>query len=1225
MNRNSLLTPFLTGLLFLFAASVNPEAALAQTANQYTAVFATSASLISQTSPTTLLSAPNDDNVMTSAQAIGFNFSYEGVTYTHFVATPDGIMKLLTSSSGTGSSAFSNSITSTTNLPKLMPFWDDLALGSSTGGGYVQYSLEGSSPNYKAVIEWYVTIPRNTSGNPTTKFQVVLNQAGNTIEYIYGGTPGTGSLSASAGLGGVIATNYLSVTFSSNSVSSTTANNTITAYPTIGTKITFTPPPACSGTPTSTLTASVTSACTATPFTLTRVGAPGTGLTYQVQSSPQGANTWTTIGTTMPHTVASQSASTDYRIIVTCTNSSLTHTSAPLTVTQNPPMNCYCTPAYSSTGCTFDDDINTFTLVGDQGTAFNDLNTGCSPTAYDNRSAFPAVTLTRGVTYSGTMSSTYGSTESAKIWIDFNDNGVFESADSVGIMANVPSTATGFTITIPSTTYAAVGKHRMRVRLVYNATVGTIDPCSLYTYGETHDYSVNIVCPAASNPTASLGADTFLCPGATMTLNAGNPGSSYVFNNSATTQSITINATGTYSVAVTNSIGCITRDTVVVKAGSFPVVNLGTDALLCPGTTATLNAANAGSRYLFSNAATTQTTVISAPGSYSVSVTNPQGCSSSDTIVFTGGIQPQVNLGIDTAICPSTFITLNAGNPGASYLFSNAATSQTTNVTAGGIFSVRVTNAQGCIGRDTIVITQGSNPVVNLGNDTALCPGFTLPIVLNAGNPGSTFLYSTNATTQTLSVSTAGTYSVRVTNANKCVGRDTIVVVNGVNPSVSLGNDTTICPGTTIALNAGNPGASYLYSNAATTRIASITTGGSYSVRVTNSFGCIARDTINIAQGVNPVVALGRDTAFCPGASILLNAGNPGSSYLYSNGATTQTLTVSTAGTYNVRVTNPQKCIGRDTIVIAAASNPVVNLGADTSFCPGSSVLLNAGNAGSSFLYSTGATTQTLAVTTAGTYNVRVTSPQKCVGRDTIVIIAASNPIVNLGNDTAVCAGVAFTLDAGNTGSQFLYSTGATTQTLSVIPSGSYSVRVTNPQKCVGRDTINISILPLPLVNLITTARNSNTIAFSSDAVNTTGYDWSFGDNSTATGASPTHSYATNGTYTVRLIASNECGRDTVTSTVTITGLSAGSIGIGESELVIAPNPASTTFTITNGSALKMQSLTLLNSLGAIVLRQEGIDAKRALVDAGALPAGTYLLRIQTDGGLVLRRVQLQK
>jgi hypothetical protein len=111
--------------------------------------------------PTTLTSAPNDDNVTSTAQAIGFNFLYEKCDLYHFVVTPDGLLKLHTSSSGTGSNEPSNSITSTTNIPKLMPFWDDLALGSS--GGYVRYSLVGSSPNRRAVIEWFVTIPKSTS------------------------------------------------------------------------------------------------------------------------------------------------------------------------------------------------------------------------------------------------------------------------------------------------------------------------------------------------------------------------------------------------------------------------------------------------------------------------------------------------------------------------------------------------------------------------------------------------------------------------------------------------------------------------------------------------------------------------------------------------------------------------------------------------------------------------------------------------------------------------------------------------------------------------------------------------------------------------------------------------------------------------------------------------------------------------------------------------------
>ena len=103
----------------------------------------------------------------------------------------------------------------------------------------------------------------------------------------------------------------------------------------------------------------------------------------------------------------------------------------------------------------------------------------------------------------------------------------------------------------------------------------------------------------------------------------------------------------------------------------------------------------------------------------------------------------------------------------------------------------------------------------------------------------------------------------------------------------------------------------------------------------------------------------------------------------------------------------------------------------------------------------------------------------------------------------------------------------------------------------------------------------------------------------------------------------NQCGSDTVTTVVNITGLSTGNISLSNKELGIYPNPASGSIILENKSTLKMQSVTILNVLGEIVLTKEGIAPKKETLDISTLPAGSYMVRIQTDGGSFLRRVQV--
>lgn len=135
-------------------------------------------------------------------------------------------------------------------------------------------------------------------------------------------------------------------------------------------------------------------------------------------------------------------------------------------------------------------------------------------------------------------------------------------------------------------------------------------------------------------------------------------------------------------------------------------------------------------------------------------------------------------------------------------------------------------------------------------------------------------------------------------------------------PEVTLGSDVTICAGSSIILDAGNPGASYTWSNSDTTRTLTVTTAGAYSVTVTDSMGTDS-DTINVSISALPVVNLGNDVTLEVGQTLTLDAGNPGATYLWSTGAVTQTIMVTSSGTYSVVVTNAAQCRGGDTITVS--------------------------------------------------------------------------------------------------------------------------------------------------------------------------------------------------------------------------------------------------------------------------------------------------------------------
>lgn len=133
--------------------------------------------------------------------------------------------------------------------------------------------------------------------------------------------------------------------------------------------------------------------------------------------------------------------------------------------------------------------------------------------------------------------------------------------------------------------------------------------------------------------------------------------------------------------------------------------------------------------------------------------------------------------------------------------------------------------------------------------------------------------------------------------------------------------------------------------------------------------------TITVSPGIT--VSLSPDQTICAGDSIQLNAGQPGSSYLWINHSTAQTLTVSTSGTYWVQVTDPSGCVGRDSVVVTVLNVPF-SLGPDRSICDGATLTLDAGNPGATYLWSNGDQTQTTMVSSGGDHWVRVLSLPAC-------------------------------------------------------------------------------------------------------------------------------------------------------------------------------------------------------------------------------------------------------
>jgi hypothetical protein len=497
---------------------------------------------------------------------------------------------------------------------------------------------------------------------------------------------------------------------------------------------------------------------------------------------------------------------------------------------------------------------------------------------------------------------------------------------------------------------------------------------------------------------------------------------------------------------------------------SNPVVNLGPNTSICAGNSLTLDAGNIGSTYLWNTGATTQTIAVTAAGTYSVTVTTASGCIASDAITISVTAAPNVNLGADITACADETVILNAGNPGANYLWNTGAVTQTINASTTGTYSVVVTNIAGCTDADIINVTINALPVVSLEAAPDFCEGAV--VILDAANPGSNYLWNTGATTQTLSVTESGTYAVTVTNAAGCDATDVITLTEHPNPLVDLGDDIIVCADEIITLDAANIGADYLWNNGATTQTITVTESGTFGVVVTNNFGCTDNDLINITIHPLPDYSLPTAIEFCSNTNVLLDAENIGATYLWNTGATTQTITTAIPGTYGVTITNPTGCTIYDEVLLTMLSAPDVDLGVDTGFCAGSSIIIDASTPDVSYDWNTGATTSSIDVDEAGMYEVIVINADGCSDTDAVVIAEYDLPIVDLGDDMTFCSGDSAYLDAFNEGATYLWNTGATTSGIAISESGTYDVAVTSSEGCVVSDAININLFPLPVADL---------------------------------------------------------------------------------------------------------------------------------------------------------------
>lgn len=383
---------------------------------------------------------------------------------------------------------------------------------------------------------------------------------------------------------------------------------------------------------------------------------------------------------------------------------------------------------------------------------------------------------------------------------------------------------------------------------------------------------------------------------------------------------------GTAQISANLSNACSSlQDNITIIINRPPAtLSLGADTVLCPGNTIVLNAHKGYTSYLWQDGNKDSTFTVTKSGRYWVTTTDACGSIFKDTIVVKAAPPIAFDLGGDLTKCNNDSLTLTAPAGFISYSWSpddhistTTGQSVTVNPITETLYKVRAEKTKGCFAYDSIRVYVHHSPPVDLGAAKSFCEGDS--VVLDAGKDFYSYLWNTGATTESITIKVKGLYSIKAGTEEGCYSYDTLEIVNVFkNPVVAFNKDTALCKGDSKVLDAGNGYQSFLWNNGSTGSTITITDIGRYQVKVVDYNGCSGSDSTTITK-LFPLPAhfLPADTSVCSYGALLIQPASSFSSYLWSTGAITKSITIKNPGIYTLQVKDDNHCLGSDTITIA--------------------------------------------------------------------------------------------------------------------------------------------------------------------------------------------------------------------------------------------------------------------------------------------------------------------
>ncbi|MEO0403837.1 MAG: gliding motility-associated C-terminal domain-containing protein, partial [Bacteroidota bacterium] len=468
----------------------------------------------------------------------------------------------------------------------------------------------------------------------------------------------------------------------------------------------------------------------------------------------------------------------------------------------------------------------------------------------------------------------------------------------------------------------------------------------------------------------------------------------------------------------------------------------------------------------------------------------------------------------------------------------------------------------GCVYEDSIMVDVGQSFNLDMTPDTALCDvqGIDLQAIPDVVGDYDWLWTPQNGTINnpfisepTVTPNATTLYEVVVTSNQGCVEEGEVnVIVNALLDLNVTTSDDELCAGEEAQLTAlvgGNPPdltydwspALGLSDSTVQNPIATPLSDVTYTVIVTDDqSGCVLSDELDISVFEAFTIDVGPDQELCTVAGVQLLAvpstNDPlqwswtPANNLSATNISNPTITVDETAEYIVQATNPANCSATDTLMVELLFESFT-LGDDITFCAGETVTIESGY-GADVIHEWNTTedTPSIQVTDPGIYTVNVTSIDGCEDTDEIELFMQDLPVVDLGVDPGLCEGDQFTIDAGNPGMDYEWSTNDNTQTITVSDSDTYSVTVTDGFDCSTTDNITLTFFANPVLNLPETVNICEDEVVTLDAENPgSTYAWNTTENT------QTIQVNTNGIYTVNVTNAQNCSSSDQTELIVAT------------------------------------------------------------------------------------------